>query len=169
MNPVPVCTICTRCLRDTTLRHGTFQWAVLWRCATCDVNYYCCDRSCGPKTLLITAFASHDQLVRHHRRNHKKRKVATNIDLVDTNVSDYQPDDAPVENVAPRFSIPTDAFSLFSVHFPTKRFFEAQQNHSFGVAVQGLVARSCYLDARMRDTSNTYIGITDLILFLRTA
>ena len=58
---------------------------------------------------------------------------------------------------------------MFQVHPPTKRFFDDLHHHSFGVALQGLVARSCYLDARISTTADLCISITDLILFFRIA
>ena len=164
MNLVPVCTMCMGRLCETTQRHGSFAWAVAWRCATCHVHFYCCDRTCGPKTRQITAFASHDQLVRHHRRQHKRRLVSDDaeVDLGDDLL------DVPE---SPRGSIPfpMDAFNMFGAHAPAKRFFDDLQARSFGAAVQGLVARSCFSDARVLDLADTGISVADLTLFFRIA
>ena len=129
------------CLCETAQRHGFFTWAVVWSCRTCNVNFHCCDRTCGPKNRQRTPYAAHEQLLRHHRRSHKKQRVEA------VAVDDHQPSDAFDADELPRYAIPTDAFNIFLGHVPTKRFFEDVQNHSFGAAVQGLVARSCYLDS----------------------
>ena len=65
MNPIPSCTTCMGQLCETSQRHGSFPWAVVWTCLICDVQFYCCDRTCGPKTRQRTPFVLHDQLVRH--------------------------------------------------------------------------------------------------------
>ena len=160
MNLVPVCTMCMGRLCETTQRHGSFAWAVAWRCATCHVHFYCCDRTCGPKTRQITAFASHDQLVRHHRRQHKRRLVSDDAEV------DFGDDLLDVPE-SPRGSIPfpMDAFNMFGAHAPAKRFFDDLQARSFGAAVQGLVARSCFSDARVLDPADTGISVADLTLF----
>jgi hypothetical protein len=77
----------------------------------------------------------------------------------------------PLERgVVPSYAIPTDALNILQGHPPTLRFFETLQIHSFGVAVQGMIARSCYLDARPRATTDgDGISHTDLTLFLRIA
>ncbi len=67
MNPVPSCTTCMGHLCETIQRHGSFPWAVVWKCPICDVQFYCCYRSCGPKTRQITPFVLDGQLVLHHR------------------------------------------------------------------------------------------------------
>jgi hypothetical protein len=164
MNLVPVCTMCMGRLCETTQRHGSFAWAVAWRCATCHVHFYCCDRTCGPKTRQITAFASHDQLVRHHRRQHKRRLVSDDAEV------DFGDDLLDVPE-SPRGSIPfpMDAFNMFGAHAPAKRFFDDLQARSFGAAVQGLVARSCFSDARVLDLADTGISVADLTLFFRIA
>ena len=163
---VPRCNDCQGSLDDTTRRHANYHWAVLWTCPTCDLHYYCCDRSCSPKSQQRTAFSSDEQLCRHHRRSHKpKKRLYTDVD-----------DDGPFETVndiaeLPHFSHPPkDAFTVFHKQPPTKRFFVELQHHSLHVAVQGVVARSCYLDAQiMPNTACTQISRTDVILFFRIA
>ena len=154
----------------TSQRHAWFTWAVLWSCPTCNVHFHCCDRTCGPKTPQITAFASHDQLIRHHRRSHKKRRVQSYVDPFDADgIDDNQCFDAVEVTDMRSYQIPTNAFTIFAVHSPTQQFFDDLQHHSFAVAVQGLVARSCYLNATLSNTANTNIGGTDMILFFRIA
>jgi hypothetical protein len=158
------------CLCETPRRHGSFTWAVVWHCATCNVNFYCCDRTCGPKNQRISAFALHGQLVRHHRDHHKKRRLASEIELSDASFDDPQVSDALVaDDELPGCPIPMEAFNIFRVHPPTKLFFDVLQTQSFGVAVQSLVARSCYLDAQIGNTSTDCISVNDLILFFRIA
>jgi hypothetical protein len=153
-------------LLETSQRHGSFPWAVVWTCPLCDVQFYCCDRTCGPKTRQRSPFVLHDQLVRHHRRNHNFKKSRVSVDTDD---SFGTVDDDHDINDAPRFPIPKDAFEIFRVHLPTKRFFDDLQHHSFDVAVQGLVARSCYLDASICDPAMLDMSVTDRTLFFRIA
>jgi hypothetical protein len=170
MNSVPVCPTCMGHLGETTERHGSFSWAVVWRCDTCNVQFHCCDRSCGPQTRQIKAFASRDQLVRHHRRNHKQRHLNTDVAFVDTYSDAHHPVNALNDDASPGYyCIPTKAFEIFRVHLPTQCFFDDLQTHLFSLAVEGLVARSCFLDGRIRQPETTGISNTDLTLFFRIA
>ena len=169
MNVLPVCPTCMGRMCGTSQRHASFSWAVLWRCPICDVHFHFCDRTCGPKSSQNTAFASHDQLVRHHRRNHKKQRLELENESGDIIFAD-QPllHTQGVEEV-PRFQISVDAYPMFHLHLPTQLFFGNIRTYSFSVAVQRLVARSCYLDSHVADTSSTEISVSDLILFFRIA
>jgi hypothetical protein len=73
------------------------------------------------------------------------------------------------QDMCPTSLIPTNAFILFQGHLPTKRFFDDLKQLSFGAAVEGVVARSCYLDTRIRTAADPGISNTDLILFFRIA
>ncbi len=157
-------------LCETTQGHATYPWAVAWRCPTCNVNFHCCDRTCGPRSRKVTAFATHAQLTLHHRRQHKKPRLASVVDPGCDFVDDDPLSDALMDiDESPTCLVPTDAFHVFRDHLPTKRFFDDLHNHSFVVAVQALVARSCYLDARMLDTADTCLSVTDLTLFFQIA
>jgi hypothetical protein len=169
MNRMPVCTTCMGRLCETTQRHGFFTWAVLWQCPACNVHFHCCDRTCGPRTQQITAFSSPDQLVRHHRRKHKKRRLDPDIASFSAADQDHELVDAFSPDEPAGNAISTNAFKLFCVHLPAQRFFDDLQKCSFDVAVHSLVAGSCYLDARICTTTNTDITIDDVILFFRIA
>lgn len=157
---LPLCDTCKGRLDETPQRHGNFPWAVLLICSNCQRRCYCCDRSCCPKTSQVTPFRFNSQLVNHHYRQHKKPRLTT---------QDRESSDACHVDEVPIYQIPTDAFKVFHAHAPTKRFFDDLLTHSFGAAAQNLVARSCFLDARIRNTANAGISVTDLILFLRIA
>jgi hypothetical protein len=105
----------------------------------------------------------------HHRRNHKQRRLNTDVAFVDTYSDAHHPVNALNDDASPGYCIPTTAFEIFRVHLPTQRFFDDLQTHSFGVAVEGLVARSCFLDGRIRQPETTGISNTDLTLFFRIA
>jgi hypothetical protein len=171
MDPVPRCPACMGRLCDTTQRHGLFAWAVAWRCPTCDAIFHCCDRTCDPKTQQITAFTKHSSLIRHHRRKHKPASdmASDDADAGGAFFDDPQPSDELDRTRLTCYPIPSEAFDIFLVHLPTKRFFDDLQHHSFAEAVQGMVARSCYLDARMRTAADHCISVTDLTLYLRIA
>ena len=171
MNQVPWCTNCLGQLLETPQRHGFYTWAVVWRCPACNVHFHCCDRSCGPKTRQVTAYTCRLQLVRHHRRGHMEEpRGETPVENAwDTHDNDDLPLDELNGDQSSWSFIPTDAFTIFQVHPPTKRFFDDLQHRSFGVAVQSMVARACYLDARISNVDNTCISTTDLILFFRIA
>jgi hypothetical protein len=103
--------------------------------------------------------------VRHHRHNHKQRRLATDVVFVDTYSDAHHPVDALNVDASPSYFIPTKAFEIFRVHLPTKHFFDYLQTHSFGMAVEGLVAQSCFLDCRIRQPETTGISNTDHTLF----
>jgi hypothetical protein len=99
--------------------------------------------------------------VRHHRRNHKQRRLNTDVDFVDPDSNALYPVTARHVDTTHSSLIPTKAFEIFRVHLPTQRFFDDLQTHSFGVAVEGLVVRSCFLDGRIRPLEHTGIRNTD--------
>ena len=170
MFPAPLCTECSGPLDATSDRHGFFSWAILWRCGACTLDFHCCDRSCGPKNAQITPFASRDQLLRHNRRYHKKPRLTSAADPIGALVENDDPFDANDGEQGPNYQVPTEAFLTLQDHEPTKRFFEDLQHHSLHVALQGLVARSCYLDAKiMTKDALTQISVGDLTLFFRIA
>jgi hypothetical protein len=169
MQRIPGCPSCTGVLCETTQRHGRFPWAVLWSCPTCHGLLYCCDRSCGPKSGQVTAIVSDHQLNRHHRRFHKKPRWVSEVDYPALLEDDHLSSDALDADEPPSYPIPTEAFHIFRVRLPTKRFFEDLQNDSLEVAVQGLVARSCYLDSRVRMPAEKGLDVADMILFFRIA
>ena len=138
---IPQCTSCMRRLSETTQRHETYPWAVLWTCGACNEHFYCCDRSCCPATSQVTSFSSKTQLTRHHRSKHKRQRLAADVELgtfVDIFVDNHQPSDAIDVSTGPNGFIPTDAFDVFHGHSPTKRFFDDLQTRSFELAVQNM-------------------------------
>jgi hypothetical protein len=148
MELVHSCDECMALLQETNCRHDSFAWAVLCTCPDCDKRFYCCDGTCGVRQARHP-FTTRLQLARHNKRGHigdrdKRRRVDAGQDLC------LAPDDNPttwestVDNSLCLHAIPTDMFGMLAPHPPTMQFFSDLQNHSFRVAVQGLVARSCY-------------------------
>jgi hypothetical protein len=128
--------------------------------------------------------ASYQQLRCHNYHSHKKARLdvlddsspAMDVnchtwDTTDNNNVDgnYQTWDTLDDNNVSHHIIPIDVFGIFDIHPPTKRFFEDLQQHSFEVAVQGLVARSCYQDPSIDDTTYQRIHQDEVALFFRIA
>ena len=135
------CAVCSSQLLETDHRHHHFAWAVLWMCPTCKTNVHRCDNTCGYRSVIT--YATHEQLRRHNNKSHKRPRLAL-LEAPD-DCSDTAPAWEPCDVERPIcHPIPLEPSGMFQDAPATLHFFEDLGTYSFGVAVQHLVARSCY-------------------------
>ena len=156
------CAVCSSQLLETNHRHHHFAWALRLMCPTCNTHVHCCDNTCGSRA--SNTYGTHDQLRRHNNRCHKRPRLAL-LDAPD-DCGDTEPAWEPGDVERPIcHPIPLEPFGIFHDAPATQLFFEDLRTHLFGVAVQRLVARSCYQDASPTAMTQPQIPDDEISLF----